>query len=113
MKVILLHSHFNADHLAKVKAEMRQLGAPSIHAVKDEAYGAWIALEGCHRLRAAQALGLIPNMIEVPWSAESVDDVVPQCDLDDNVTVEQLCDNISGRPTLSFSNEVENEEERD
>ena len=71
MKVILLHEHYDDGHLAQVIEEMRVLGAPRILAVWVECYGAWVALEGCHRLRAAQALGLTPEMACVEYDDET------------------------------------------
>ena len=70
MRVALVHEHFDADHLEAVKAQMLTLGAPRIRAVWMEVYGVWAALEGCHRLRAAHALGLEPVIDEVEYSDE-------------------------------------------
>lgn len=49
-----------ADHLAGVIAQMRVLGAPTIHVVDCGDY--YQALEGSHRLAAAAELGLVPNL---------------------------------------------------
>lgn len=65
MTIILLHKHFDRDHLAEVTDKMRALGAPSIKAIWDKAEGMWRALEGCHRIRAARELGLTPKMVDV------------------------------------------------
>ena len=51
MDVILYHKHYDKDHLNAVKAEMETLGTPTIKAIWSEMYGAWMAVEGCHRLR--------------------------------------------------------------
>jgi hypothetical protein len=85
----LVHAHFDADHLEAVKAEMAKLGSPTIHAV-DLGDGLYQALEGCHRVRAAAALG-IPVAIElVEYSDALVSSVVDGFDSDH--TIEQLCD---------------------
>lgn len=70
MDIALVHAHFDADHLEAVKAEMQTRGAPVIRAVWMEVYGTWVALEGCHRIRAAHALGLTPVIDEVEYSDE-------------------------------------------
>lgn len=65
MKVILAHTHYNDEHLARVVEEMRTLGSPKIRAVWQECWGAWVALEGCHRLRACEVLGIVPEIIPI------------------------------------------------
>lgn len=69
-----LHAYFSPCHLAHVVEEMRRLGPPRIRAYHDVSSGAWYALEGTHRLRAAMELGLAPVMVAVPWprSAEAL-----------------------------------------
>ena len=71
MRVALLHNHYDEEHLAQVMEEMKQLGAPKIHAVWMDCYGHWVALEGCHRIRAAKELGLTPEIIEVEYSDDT------------------------------------------
>ena len=73
MKIALVHKHFNADHLNDVKNEMMEMGAPVIRAVWMECYQMYAALEGCHRIRAAKELGLIPIIDEVEYSDELFD----------------------------------------
>lgn len=68
MQIALIHNHFDTDHLAQVKAEMALLGAPKIKAVYSDALDVWVALEGCHRIRAAKDLGLTPEIEEVEYS---------------------------------------------
>lgn len=65
MEIALLHKHYNEAHLETVKGEMMKLGAPKIRAIWSEAYAMWMAVEGCHRLRAAEALGISPIIINV------------------------------------------------
>lgn len=50
-----------ADHLAKVLADMRAMGAPRIEVVDCGDY--YMALEGSHRLAAAAALGVNPEFV--------------------------------------------------
>lgn len=50
-----------ADKLERVKAEMMERGPPTIHVV--DCGDHYMALEGSHRLAAAQALELIPELI--------------------------------------------------
>jgi hypothetical protein len=47
------------SHLEKVKADMAQLGAPKIDVVDCGDY--YMALEGSHRLIAAEELGITPE----------------------------------------------------
>lgn len=65
MKISLYHNHYNEQHLEEVKQEMIKLGAPSIRAIWSECYGMWMAVEGCHRLRAAKELGIMPIIIDI------------------------------------------------
>jgi hypothetical protein len=58
--IYAIHAPF-ADHLEAVKAEMEALGAPTIRVVDCGDY--YMALEGSHRLAAAAALGLTPELI--------------------------------------------------
>lgn len=74
--VYLLHNHFDQDHLNAVVAEMKVMGAPTIRAY-DLGFDNLIqAIEGCHRLRACEVLGITPNI-------ELVDSGVLISDLDD------------------------------
>lgn len=79
MTIVLLHSHYDKAHLAKVTEEMRELGAPTIKVLWSECHGIWFALEGCHRLRAAEALELTPELevIEPEDMDQEVNEVFP------------------------------------
>ena len=100
--IILPHDHFDAAHLETVKTEMTKLGAPTIKAVWMESYGAWVALEGSHRIRAAKALGLTPEIEEVEWSdTVTTDDVVPGS-YEDTWTIEQICDGAHSHQIVEF-----------
>ena len=91
MDIILYHKHYNQEHLNAVKAQMETLGAPTIKAIWSEVYGAWMAVEGCHRLRAAAELGITPNIEDV--SEEDV--VVMQIDGEDvEVSVVELTEEL-------------------
>jgi len=65
MKVILAHDHFDQEHLDEVVAEMKVLGAPTIRVYETEIHNTYQAVEGCHRLRACEILGIEPNIIEL------------------------------------------------
>ena len=102
MQVIIPHNHFDKDHLAEVKNDMQKLGAPTIKAVWMEAYGSWVALEGTHRLMAAQELGLTPEIEEIEWSdTVMTDDVVPGS-FAENWTIEQICDDAHSNNILDW-----------
>lgn len=77
-RIYLVHKHYDAAHLETVKAEMLKLGAPTIKAFWDEALNAWVAVEGCHRLRAAKALSVTPVIDQVNYDSnwsDVVDDL--------------------------------------
>lgn len=86
MRVALLHNHYDESHLADVVAEMQTLGAPAIHAVWMDCYGHWVALEGCHRLRAAARLSLTPEIIEVEYSDDTFETD------DEEYVISEVCD---------------------
>lgn len=60
MKIALIHTEYRVSHLDRVVEQMKELGPPEIRAVWCEDRGFWAALEGCHRTRAADMLGLTP-----------------------------------------------------
>lgn len=60
MMVYAIHAP-EADHLAEVMAEMVTRGRPTIRCVDCGDY--YQALEGSHRIAAAQALGLMPELV--------------------------------------------------
>jgi hypothetical protein len=97
MKIALVHNHYDPDHLAEVIEEMKTLGAPVIKAVWMEVYNHWAALEGCHRIRAAKALGLVPEIEEVEYSDELVEG------MQDDVTVEQIADSSRESEVVEFN----------
>jgi hypothetical protein len=62
-----LHRYFSPAHLDDVAREMRQRGSPVLRAHRDLTSGAWFAMEGTHRLRAAFILGLEPVLVPISW----------------------------------------------
>jgi hypothetical protein len=64
IKVALAHNPYNMEHLVDVMKEMEKLGPPTIRIVHVE-NNLYQAIEGCHRLRAAAALGLTPEFEEL------------------------------------------------
>lgn len=82
----------DTDHYRKVLEDMRRLGAPTIRAVFIFGIGL-VALEGCHRLAAAEELGLVPEI-------EILEDELPE-DLShdlDGMTLEEVSTRISDYP---------------
>jgi hypothetical protein len=104
MEIALLHKHFDAEHLEAVKAEMATLGAPVIKAVWSEVANRWVALEGCHRLRAAHAWGLVPEIYEVEYSDAPASEL--GLDIQDaGLTVAQIVDDSWNADSLVFEDE--------
>lgn len=62
-----LHAYYRSEHLTGVVQLMRRLGPPTLRGYWDPETGAWFMREGCHRLRAAHALGLTPSLVSIPW----------------------------------------------
>lgn len=78
--VLLPHSHFDEEHLARVREQMQRLGSPEIRGfpMGDD----FVAIEGSHRLRAA-------NDLDVPVRLKSIEDQshvnLDELGLDDNL----------------------------
>lgn len=94
MRIALVHDHFDEAHLAEVIEEMKTLGAPTIKAVWMECFNHWAALEGCHRIRAAKALGLTPEIDEMGYSDDP-------CDVD-GMTVAEVADRSRESEVIEF-----------
>ena len=62
MKIVLAHNHYDQSHLDAVVDQMRDQGAPTIRVYDLEFDGLVQAIEGCHRLRAAEILGIEPEL---------------------------------------------------
>ena len=103
MSIALYHKHYNAEHLEVVKKEMEVMGAPEIRAIWSEMYGLWMAVEGCHRIRAAKELGLEPVIIDISEDETAMiqydgDDIeVDVADL-----AEELTDNACKTEIINF-----------
>lgn len=61
MTIALLHNHYDEDHLQEVIDEMEKLGPPTIKVLDLGFDNMYQAIEGSHRLRAAEILGITPN----------------------------------------------------
>lgn len=103
MYIILPHDHYDADHLAAVKAEMQVRGAPVIKAVSLDGDALYAALEGAHRIRAAHALGLTPVIDVIEWSDTATTDEVVPGSYEDTWTIKQICDDAHTRQSLRFA----------
>lgn len=104
MQIALVHDHYDDSHLQAVIAQMRTFGAPTIKAVWMETHGHWAALEGCHRIRAAAELGLMPIIDEIEYSNQTLADL--GCDdADDGYTVEQIADDSYRATVIEFADE--------
>lgn len=104
MKIALFHDYFDPTHLGQVKAEMLHLGTPTIRAVWIESWDMWVALEGCHRLRAAAELGIVPEIEEIPYS-EGITTVELGYDFDfqgDEWTIDAIVEDACKRTVLDF-----------
>jgi hypothetical protein len=86
MNIALFHGHYDQRHLQYVIDQMQSLGAPTIKAVWMPCYNHWVALEGTHRILAAQQLGLEPIIDEVDYS----DDIIIS-DSGDEYVISNIC----------------------
>lgn len=66
--VVPLHNHFDPTRLVVVERKMKALGPPRIRAHHDVEFGCWYALEGTHRLWAAEILGVAPILVPTRWA---------------------------------------------
>jgi hypothetical protein len=94
MRIILPHTHYDADHLAQVVDVMEQAGSPRIKAVWVDAYESWVALEGSHRLRAAQQLGLTPRIQRIRYSGRMLSSI-RGLDIEDDMTIAEWVDRVA------------------
>ena len=102
MKITLVHDHYEQDHLDQVVAEMQTLGAPTVKAVWMECWDSWCALEGCHRLRAAEVLGLTPEIEAVEYDdTTTVTDL--GLDFQDDFQVCEIVDGAYAHHTIEFA----------
>lgn len=103
--VIVKFNRTDAEHVEKVKEEMKTLGAPVIRAVWLEAYNAWQALEGSHRIEAARQLGLTPRIIEVEYEDRNIDGDY------ETVNIASVCDQTYERINRRLDVEFDEDEE--
>ena len=101
MQIVTLNKADPA-HLAAVIEQMRKLGAPSIACIKDEGTRVWVALEGSHRVAAAKALGLVPEIVEYEYDGDAMLSDYVELDAD-NYSIEALFDNLGARPFYVFA----------
>lgn len=78
MRIILVHNHYDSEKVESVAKEMLNLGTPKIRAVYVECWDAYVALEGCHRIRAAKAYNIVPEIVEIDY------DAIKDVDMTDN-----------------------------
>lgn len=104
MQIALIHKQYDEARLEAVKSEMQVLGVPTIKAVWMECWGVWAALEGCHRIRAAVELGLVPEIDEVEYSEDITTEEIGLGDAfgGDVWTIAELVDDACSKPIITF-----------
>lgn len=101
MKVALVSTVHEEEKLVKVIEEMKTLGAPIVHAVWMECYQMYAAINGTHRLLAAKALGLVPEIEEVEYSEEMAS-TVDGYDGEEDYQISELCDTCIERQIVEY-----------
>jgi len=81
MKIVLLHNHFDEDYLEEIIEEMKIIGPPIIRAYDLEFEDFYQAVEGCHRLRVCEKIGVTP-VIELVNPTETIKSL--DLDVDDH-----------------------------
>lgn len=99
---IILVNNTDESHLSLVCDQMRTLGPPTIKAVWVEVLGAWVALEGSHRLAAALSLGLTPEIDAITDLDLEMQDPSLGLDVDLFLTVGEFAARACNRPALTF-----------
>lgn len=102
MKIIAINAP-EPTHLASVIEAMQDLGASTIKAVWMEVWGAWVALEGSHRLAAASALGVTPELEEIDYDETTSLADLGCDDSGDGFTVADICDSAWERSGLTYT----------
>ena len=100
MQIALVHHHYDKQHLAEVIEQMKILGAPTIRVV-DLGEDRYQALEGYHRLRACEELGISPELEIVDWQGD-LDLRALGLQFEDPITMEELCDDSYLATWLEF-----------
>ena len=91
MKIVLLHNHFDPQHLVDVIEEMKEKGPPTIRAY-DLGFDDLIqAVEGSHRLRACEHLEIEPD-IEWVDPEDTIGDLGLDFDADPDTPVQEIGD---------------------
>jgi hypothetical protein len=106
MRITALHKT-DAEHLDRVAAEMKELGAPTIRAI-ETAYGL-VAFEGVHRLAAAALLKITPEIIVIE-DGETVADHGLQDFEGQALTVGEIADYIGIPEGATYTDEDFEEE---
>lgn len=110
MKIALLHNHYDKEHLAAVEKEMKKLGPPIIR-VLDLGFDNLVqALEGTHRLRAAEKLGFTP-ILEYVEPHQTINKLDLDTDSDPNECVDTLGDYENYTVTIQDGEIVPNKAE--
>ena len=72
METIIKIHGIDENKLSKTKALMAKLGSPTIKACYAHTYSMWVALEGTHRVTAAEELGIKVIIEPVEYSEETL-----------------------------------------
>lgn len=99
MTIALFHPQHDVNKLEQVKSEMQTLGAPVIKGFWSENYGMWLAVEGCHRIRAAKELGIMPIMEQIESETVIIQNDGEDQEMNCN-ELEQELNDIAYRQTL-------------
>ena len=91
MRIILLHNHYDEAHLQDVVEQMETLGAPTIRVYNLGFDNLYQAVEGCHRLRACEALEIEP-IIEIVAQTETVGSLGLDFDADPDTAIAEIGD---------------------
>ena len=92
MIVVLLHNHFDPKHLNEVIEEMKIKGPPTIRVYDLGFDDLYQAIEGSHRLRACEYLGVVPNIIIIDGESAVYDLGDLDADVNEDTLVNELGD---------------------
>lgn len=99
---IIIPNAADPAHLAEVMNEMQSLGAPVVRAFWSEAWEAFVAVEGSHRVVAAHRLGLVPEIEEIDMIEDApVSEFGP--DIDCDMTCGEWVERAHRRPLIAFA----------
>jgi len=101
-EIVLLNEQYCRDHLDHVSEDMKLLGSPTIHVAYSADRDLCCALEGTHRLRAAEILG-IPVKIEEIECDETILSAYTWSDVESlSLSVFDITDNARSRWMRDF-----------